>query len=114
MRISDWSSDVCSSDLYSDRFLHDRLSRRDSGNSRHALRPFCLSRRTLQPHALGREILPVPHLCKHLHELQLSFDRPVALLLPRQQIERAPCWERVFKNVSISVGAVSYKKKKRK
>src|SRR3546814_11385753 len=89
MRISDWSSDVCSSDLRACRQSEDarRPRRPDSGasRSRHPRRP----RRPAGQPADRRQ---------HPY--------------PSQQIGRASCRERVCQYVSISVVAVSLKKKK--
>src|SRR3546814_18048136 len=83
MRISDWSSDVCSSDL------HRSACRPDSGFFRHSRRQrLCLAV------AAGR---------------YLAFagaEQP-----DRGEIGRASCRERVCQYVSISVVAVSLKKK---
>src|SRR3546814_12095227 len=92
MRISDWSSDVCSSDLASAQFrrgrvlgsllVHPELGGRRSGGGE----------RSHESHD-GRGCGEFAHVCP-------------------QEIGRASCRERVCQYVSISVVAVSLKKKK--
>src|SRR3546814_16188819 len=102
MRISDWSSDVCSSDLSSDVVF--------------------------VPTGLGTEIRALEWLCRGgggncsgssgqrerdgekiaVHETCLSW---VSFLVPGEKIGRASCRERVCQYVSISVVAGSLKKK---
>src|SRR3546814_14678183 len=95
MRISDWSSDVCSSDLVPD---------------------FCLFKfnvRTQHPSDEGWLQESLDRIVRTLggdgivFEIRGGFTRP-----PKPQIGRASCRERVCQYVSISVGAVSLKKKK--
>src|SRR3546814_17628956 len=81
VRISDWSSDVCSSDLFKDRMgypakLYDDLRLPD--------------RKPLSRPQIERDVLPAPIV---------------------DEIGRASCRERVCQYVWISVVAVSFKKK---
>src|SRR3546814_3928949 len=95
MRISDWSSDVCSSDLW-----------------------VCLRSPSLEQFKSPREVirLPVMQLEKAIglfdnlrldHRCDVDFRKGV-----QPQIGRASCRERVCQYVSISVVAESLKKKK--
>src|SRR3546814_2670629 len=74
MRISDWSSDVCSSDLEADQ----RLERFALGHVREASRDVDGLGRVAQ--CLGPRVLERPRLVQGLHELQIG---------------RASCRERV-------------------
>src|SRR3546814_20284743 len=104
MRISDWSSDVCSSDLPgavpggSTRkgFFHSeaRPDGAEPGST-------CVERRYFRPARVSR---------KTVQNLQVPTITRLLLL----QIGRASCRERWGKYVTISVGAVSIKKKQRK
>src|SRR3546814_13701184 len=91
MRISDWSSDVCSSDLW--------------------VRP-----RDTSPKSVS--LPPLPRLRKLLGmHLAAQIGSPRAVIRRRRplyhsQIGRASCRERVCQYVSISVVAGSLKKKK--
>src|SRR3546814_19583557 len=94
MRISDWSSDVCSSDLQAAIGCRLDASR------------FCL----VDLAADGIAILR-PARDKLAIEIQLVFIRIAAI---EREIGRASCRERVCQYVSISVVAVSLKKKNSK
>src|SRR3546814_20548954 len=91
LRISDWSSDVCSSDLkvFIGRLPPSSLRRR--GPARTA---------SPRPRLLGTPQLP--------GRTALEFGQP------QDEIGRAWCRESVCQYVSISVDAVSLKKKKDK
>src|SRR3546814_12317091 len=98
MRISDWSSDVCSSDLGAiRRHLSRRRSRARSGGAGLAARTVQV--RALQEGAVEERAARPPHR-------RTRADRRDG------EIGRASCRERVGPYVSISVGAVSLKKKK--
>src|SRR3546814_16006018 len=94
MRISDWSSDVCSSDLAQHRIA-------ETGEQ-------------LDHRGLHRQIV-----LDHQDGFAAAHHRPdggwlrlyLGLLGARQEIGRASCRERVCQYVSISVVAVSLKKK---
>src|SRR3546814_11000517 len=95
MRISDWSSDVCSSDLW------------------------CSSRSTC-PTRTTRDLDPINirALCLQA-DAELSGDPQLRAAAQRtvqrdEQIGRASCRERVCQYVWISVVAVSLKKKKKR
>src|SRR3546814_17764749 len=98
MRISDWSSDVCSSDLVRvtvDRDavgiqFHDLVQR--TAEAVHTL-----ERQTIDQVDAGRTERRLTRRLKHLAGLQIGS---------------ASCRERVCQYVSISVVAVAYKKKK--
>src|SRR3546814_13551653 len=98
MRISDWSSDVCSSDLiYPIGYLSGGVS---GGNGGAALvNP--------RPELLGVDLVGD----RTFFFFALGWLAIVLALLIRQ-IGRASCRERVCQYVSISVVAVSLKKKK--
>src|SRR3546814_3319345 len=89
MRISDWSSDVCSSDLsFSSRslFLRRRVLRNDHSNQRCG----------------GENLLPVAKICAVRHAMSPVFDRlaghppcgewifPPSRLALTQVIEKSP------------------------
>src|SRR3546814_17745004 len=92
MRISDWSSDVCSSDLPRPLLAHDG----DRG-LRH-------------PHRAEQVRL---HLVAQVPFTQLLSHSEVSIagVVDHDEIGRASCGERVCQYVSISVVAVSLKKK---
>src|SRR3546814_14883064 len=119
MRISDWSSDVCSSDLVRDR------EQRIQGSGRARLRRLCGA--LLPPAALSAPVLRRPvgsgcavclRPCRRC--MAVGFRPPAAGHLPsavfslaqdrppgRRELGRASCRERVCKYVSISVVSVS-------
>src|SRR3546814_13394202 len=112
MRISDWSSDVCSSDLVEPRGiigergvapgLHPRDDRRDvGGHIGIALAPIIDQRVELGREAGVGGVKPP-------HHPALLPDGSV------QQIGRASCRERVCQYVKISVVAVSLNKNTKK
>src|SRR3546814_16266811 len=92
MRISDWSSDVCSSDLANGSSTGDctRPTRHRAATAGQSAGTARLRAKAARPHA-GRT--------------------PGADGLRRREIGRASCRERVCKYVSISVVAVLLKKK---
>src|SRR3546814_19814807 len=97
MRISDWSSDVCSSDLASTKLIHGGLRYLEHYE-------FSLVREALKE----REVLwgIAPHIIHPLRFVLPYRDglRPRWLL---RQIGRASCRERACQYVSSSVVAVS-------
>src|SRR3546814_18887561 len=105
MRISDWSSDVCSSDLRLGAALQDRdttaLLRRWRRGVRGLLRNFLRGERQ--------------HRSNRLQESDPVDQRRCRSRQPRKrqrdEIGRASCRERGCQYVSISVVAVSLKKK---
>src|SRR3546814_13263195 len=119
MRISDWSSDVCSSDLFESRvagvtraepmtvFREHRLIDRREDHSRRLPNDTIIRRRDAQwAHftiALG-DIDP-PHWTRAVTAFRHALDQT--------EIGRASCRERVCQYVKISVVAVSLKKKKK-
>src|SRR3546814_12328022 len=86
MRISDWSSDVCSSDL---------------------TRPFAVSEKMWYS---GSAVMITSSPGLALPPIQAPACSMFAIMLP-WEIGRASCRERVCQYVSISVVAVSLKKK---
>src|SRR3546814_17193692 len=105
MRISDWSSDVCSSDLV----------------NRRGKCPWLRGFLRLDSKLFDRAVVSQSrnHLISFLRELAEPglFPRPEGLSSLHQQpfeIGRASCRERVCQYVSISVVAVSLKKTKKK
>src|SRR3546814_12208209 len=114
MRISDWSSDVCSSDLLAQHLLYAAVGMVEA-----------VDRQRLHEDAVdgvARMQRPVRVLEHHLHQLVEGLVAPRALPLPGdgdaaapvgiEEIGRASCRERVCQYVSMSVVAVSLKKKK--
>src|SRR3546814_20964116 len=126
MRISDWSSDVCSSDLpwlESSRIGGDPCLRaRDHvvlGCGQLVHKPFAQGLRGRKAAAFGEERQRL-HETEHAHR---ANDAPAARQAAQAplgkselalgiEIGRAPCRERVCQYVQSSVGAVPYKKKK--
>src|SRR3546814_19347712 len=110
MRISDWSSDVCSSDLQHERPGDgDALALAAGEHVRIALvvlRPQADSR-----HHGFRRLTPLGRRHLAIDDQRLLQDG--ADLLTRE-IGRASCRERVCQYVSISVGAVSLKTKQKR
>src|SRR3546814_16138591 len=93
MRISDWSSDVCSSDLL------------------YVLSVGCSNRQTFSHLSPCHDTLTLM-----IHSLDGNCAISTAWIIPpagRREIGRASCRERVCQYVSISVVAVSLKKKRR-
>src|SRR3546814_15678492 len=101
MRISDWSSDVCSSDL--------RAVQLQGLEQRHCarLRGQALELRGRQEVSGG-----IPDPRRAAGQLRQRLELPLEPAALRQ-IGRASCRERVCQYVSISVVAVSLKKKKK-
>src|SRR3546814_19189887 len=94
MRISDWSSDVGSSDLHvGGNRLRGGRDRRRARFEPYIVGQRDIHRRGFEAHRIGRR--------EETHREQAE-----------QQIGRASCRERVCQYVSISVVAVSLKKKK--
>src|SRR3546814_20090099 len=94
LRISDWSSDVCSSDLVVARFQQRRVLRREAG----------IDGRDAGPERLGAH-------AGAGQRLVLDEPREFARDLQTLQIGRASCRARVCQYVYISVVAVSSKNK---
>src|SRR3546814_7148849 len=88
MRISDWSSDVCSSDLVALRF---ERGRKREGTQRLAL--------SLQPRLLGRQghVLPFQHSVQRLGfeviETHQQLARADAIALADAQLGDGPAFE---------------------
>src|SRR3546814_19443211 len=104
MRISDWSSDVCSSDLAVDLVVAD-VGQLPGPEARHQV-----VAGTAQEVALPASHHPVleagePGLLVELLEIERLAHRPSG------KIGRASCRERVCQYVSISVVAVSFTQK---
>src|SRR3546814_20349246 len=101
MRISDWSSDVCSSDLSSDLRIVIPPTRTVAVPKRSLLRP-------------GPATLPVHCTGDHL-QCTLARGRREDIVVGARgltgEIGRASCRERVGQSVEISVVAVTLKKK---
>src|SRR3546814_11931142 len=112
MRISDWSSDVCSSDLVRQRGDAERLALVDSeAPVAAAVAPHQLgdldrpAGSELPAAAPGGEVEPA-------HRRAPPGDRPVAVGKMRAvEIGRASCRESVWQYVLLSVGAASLKTK---
>src|SRR3546814_17906988 len=98
MRISDWSSDVCSSDLHGPHRRPQALGKTD----RHAV-----ERRANVLHRASRGDRRV----EHPGAVQVQAQAMLAREGRGLEIGRASCRERVGQYVSISVVAVSSKKK---
>src|SRR3546814_17846093 len=118
MRISDWSSDVCSSDLlFGELDRLDEIMRRIEMEQRHepaidAHRGHLIAAldRADQFDRFAREGVGQPRDPALRAEHQ-PFERNI--VEPREQNGRASCRARVCQYVSISGGAVSIKKKKK-
>src|SRR3546814_11755953 len=115
MRISDWSSDVCSSDLQ--QHIVDIIPRfRDPrhGTVPDAARSSVVGRQgkmivttavELPPQIFGAASKVALHM--------VAVDPQLRRRSRHQQIGRASCRERVCQSVSLSVVAVTLKKKKK-
>src|SRR3546814_13602791 len=101
MRISDWSSDVCSSDLAADR--EDRLDARVPALAGRAAGRVALDDEDLALLGVGR--LAVRELAGQTAAAEQT------LAGAGQESGRASCRERVCQYVSISVVAVALQKK---
>src|SRR3546814_18369936 len=114
MRISDWSSDVCSSDLIwvkaMNRIHHRILAKLE------------VDRVILAEQEMGQHIAQMLHnqlvrdyvsLGNGFHVVDFRVPEPLegAAIGKLKQIGRASCRERVWRYMSISVVAVSLKKK---
>src|SRR3546814_14765601 len=111
MRISDWSSDVCSSDLDPHRAAPDGAQRQEVRRRR----GIALDRDGARA-AIGRARLDgeaAPAVAPHLHAVAghpVEGDLDIGLG-NQLEIGRASCRESVCQYVSISVGGVTLKKK---
>src|SRR3546814_18287259 len=113
MRISDWSSDVCSSDLHDhgsvppDRYFPDR---REQGQAR-LLATDGTTRRKVVVRGLRHDARTHRNTARwaqaHLWTFSLCGRRRAS----RRQIGRASVRDKVFQDVLISVVAVALKKK---
>src|SRR3546814_10782474 len=97
MRISDWRSDVCSSDLSPERVGREAAKGKQSGRTQEIQRLIARSLRSVCDMRL-------------LGERQVTVDCDV-LQADGGKIGRASCRERVCPSVSILVVLVSIKKK---
>src|SRR3546814_18554144 len=102
MRISDWSSDVCSSDL--EMIARSAVDDAQDGET------------TIPAQVAGFEGRERQHLDQLLAHVPARDQQCAGLGVARglqlqREIGRASCRERVCQYVSISVGAVSLKKK---
>src|SRR3546814_17992096 len=97
MRISDWSSDVCSSDLHT-ALAHQHVKRGCRGAARRS-------------HILAQRGCIIGKLAEHF--ARAAHCRPRKLRRTRRikQNGRASCRERACQYVEITVEAVSFKKK---
>src|SRR3546814_12859172 len=136
MRISDWSSDVCSSDLQHQALLIIRAAGNDGATvgliaERLILKPHSATGLVGRLEALGllkrlesaqdrrRAILKLTPRARRqlaaltaIHRQELKRLRPVLGTIMAQQIGRASCREIVCNDVEITEGAVSLKKKR--
>src|SRR3546814_12045354 len=106
MRISDWSSDVCSSDLVTAiGFVTDRAERALAIEANHLLGGDAVVRGDQPIAGLLREAASAPWLA-HTETVEFS-----SMIRVGEEIGRASCRERVCPDVLISVVAVSLKNK---
>src|SRR3546814_15212416 len=98
MRISDWSSDVCSSDLLAN--VYYECGATAAGDSWHA--------QVIALLELSAELLPGPSSYELTQALNVAADEASP---DNMEIGRASCRERVGQYVSISVVAVSLSQK---
>src|SRR3546814_11358330 len=102
MRISDWSSDVCSSDLAADGEVPtDQRTDTDHGRGRPPV----------DRQESGRCERRQHHSSRGAGELTQGVERLTGAEVHRDQIGSASCRERGCQYVSIAVVAVSLKKK---
>src|SRR3546814_13650081 len=129
MRISDWSSDVCSSDLHACARPARHRRQRGAGPTHRAAAYSCSSgspiafaacarqSRAERVNALAELPICVGRFCVHIFERLRApaaggFVPPLAVVI--EEIGRASCRERVCQYVLISEVAGSLKKKKTK
>src|SRR3546814_15412824 len=118
MRISDWSSDVCSSDLLAHRRRHraaqaDEPCRQADGDGVHLREATVDAVDDVEPVVLAELHLGQQRAAlRHQRPARLGEDRHGGAQLQLLQIGRASCRERVCQYVYISVVAGSLKKKK--
>src|SRR3546814_19501593 len=105
MRISDWSSDVCSSDLRHAQ----RLRRSERGLDVEQAESFRFARRPLDAARIGDP--RAEHLVAAAEPDDQAAAPDMRLEVDVPEIGRASCRERVCQYVSFSVVAVSLKKK---
>src|SRR3546814_13166240 len=130
MRISDWSSDVCSSDLRDDRGAEQRVDDGELGDEAGQRRQARQQQRTEDEAAAqdrdrprnddaGLVLILLEHAGIFIVEHRFEDTRGLVLLLyiapdrladEIQQIGRESCRERVCQYVVLSVVAVSLKK----
>src|SRR3546814_10967992 len=99
MRISDWSSDVCSSDLTYSLVIDDALIEAVEAHQQH----------NEEGDSVGDDDAPE----ERTERAQSSLPVREIQAQLRQEIGRASCRERVCQYGEISVDAVSFKKKKK-
>src|SRR3546814_19312775 len=106
MRISDWSSDVCSSDLHAlvDYLVADAGRPEDAARTVEAVVARHGRLDVLVNNAGAATVMPLQ---------QASYEKVMAILAVNE-IGRAACRERGCQDVSISVVAVELKKKTKK
>src|SRR3546814_17406657 len=108
MRISDWSSDVCSSDLKPDRAAEEEddppggKARQDRDAVERTCRRSAEDERGDEQADTRRDRLPQ----------QIDADRPPAPLRRAHEIGRASCRERMYQYGESSVWTRSLKKKR--
>src|SRR3546814_12909338 len=106
MRISDWSSDVCSSDLHQGVFveaLHHQLIERGGNRRRLGMAGAVASPPVPAHDVLDRDHLAVLAQQRPLIELADESGGHTAVGPPRDKIGSAACMERVCKTVYLSV-----------
>src|SRR3546814_20818453 len=115
MRISDWSSDVCSSDLYPGETIVSVLGIRHQESSGRATTPISKTDTKLARANGTNGILwhPSIHLTTD-QVFQYHHEHALTLHEAYEEIGRASCRERVCQYVKISGVAVSLNKKKKK
>src|SRR3546814_20845587 len=119
MRISDWSSDVCSSDLHVDpgadiARIRKKVEESAASNPRWDKRVAILQVTEHRPEALELRALLSASNAGLAFDLRCAVREAVMNFLRDampEAIGRASCRERVWQSVSISVVAVSVQKK---
>src|SRR3546814_19686758 len=115
MRISDWSSDVCSSDLDVQQACRSIAAKECSLRSAQHLDPFYFTQ-FVQSHASARAVDAVDEHSDRAFQARIIADRAYSANTGRAigQIGRASCRERGCTYGKISGVALSLKKKKKK
>src|SRR3546814_15961859 len=111
MRISDWSSDVCSSDLTVPAALLNAHTTKEGSWGLIHVAEGKLRYRVTDPHRAPPDTILTPDTQPAIPAAPFACRTARTPRRPATQIGRASCRVRVFQSVSLSVVAVFLKKK---